>query len=50
MILDHKEAIEILVDGAEHIGFDRHTVLNLHGALTDNLLPDPAAPGRLRRN
>ena len=49
MILNHKEAIEILVDGAEHIGFDRHTILNLHGALADNLLPDPAAPGRLRR-
>ena len=49
MILNHKDAIEILVDGAEHIGFDRHTVLNLHGALADNLLPDPEAPGRLRR-
>ena len=49
MILNHKEAIEILVDGAEDIGFDRHTILNLHAALADNLLPDPAAPGRLRQ-
>ncbi len=49
MILNHKDAIEILVDGAEHIGFDRHTVLNLHSALADDLLPDPEAPGRLRR-
>ena len=49
MILNHKEAIEILVDGAEDIGFDRHTILNLHAALADNLLPDPGAPGRLRR-
>ena len=48
MILNHKEAIEILVDGAEDIGFDRHTILNLHAALADNLLPDPGAPGRLR--
>lgn len=50
MILNHKEAIEILVDGAEEIGFDRHTILNLHAALADNLLPDPGAPGRLRRS
>ncbi len=49
MILNHKEAIEILVDGAEDIGFNRHTILNLHAALADNLLPDPEAPGRLRR-
>lgn len=49
MILNHKEAIEILVDGAENIGFNRHTILNLHAALADNLLPDPSAPGRLRR-
>ena len=49
MILNHKDAIEILVDGAEDIGFNRHTVLNLHAALADNLLADPGAPGRLRR-
>ncbi len=49
MILNHKEAIEILVDSAEAIGFNRHTILNLHAALADNLLPDPEAPGRLRR-
>ena len=49
MILNHKEAIEILVEGAEDMGFNRHTILNLHGALADNLLPDPGAPGRLRR-
>ncbi len=49
MILNHKDAIEILVDSAEDIGFNRHTILNLHAALADNLLDDPAAPGRLRR-
>ena len=48
MILNHKEAIEILVEGAEEIGFNRHTILNLHAALADNLLSDPGAPGRLR--
>ena len=49
MILNHKDAIEILVDGAKDIDFNRHTILNLHAALADNLLADPEAPGRLRR-
>jgi hypothetical protein len=48
MILNHKDAIEFLVSGAGEIGFNRHTVLNLHGLLANDLLPDPAAPGRLR--
>ena len=49
MILNHKEAIEFLVNAAEDTGFNRHTFLNLHALLADNLLPDPAAAGRLRR-
>ena len=48
MILNHKDAIEFLVDGAEDIGFNRYTVTNLHALLADNLLADPDAPGRLR--
>lgn len=48
MILNHKAAIEFLVDGVDHTGFNRFTILNLHAALADNLLPDPEAPGRLR--
>ncbi len=48
MILNHKAAIEFLVDAADDIGFDRYTILNLHAALADDLLPDPDAPGRLR--
>ena len=47
MILNHKEAIEFLVDEAATIGFDRHTVLSLHALLADNLL-DSGAAGRLR--
>lgn len=31
------------------IGFNRYTILNLHGILAQNLLPDSGAPGRLRR-
>lgn len=48
MILNHKAAIEFLVDGVDDTGFNRFTILNLHAALADNLLPDPEAPGRLR--
>lgn len=49
MILNHKAAIELLVEQADEIGFDRYTVLNLHALLADNLLTDPQAGGRLRR-
>jgi len=49
MILNHKDAIEFLVGAAAEIGFNRYTILNLHGMLANNLLPDPAAAGRLRR-
>jgi hypothetical protein len=49
MIINHKNAIEFLVNGAEDIGFNRYTILNLHGILAENLLPDPTAPGRLRK-
>ena len=48
MILNHKAAIELLVEQAEDIGFNRYTILNLHALLSDNLLPDPRACGRLR--
>ena len=48
MILNHKAAIEFLVDSANEIGFDRRTILNLHALLSDNLLSNPSASGRLR--
>lgn len=48
MILNHKAAIELLVDQAAEIGCNRYTVLNLHALLADNLLGDPEAGGRLR--
>jgi hypothetical protein len=48
MIINHKEAIEFLVDAANEIGFNRHTILNLHSLLANNLL-DPQAAGRLRQ-
>lgn len=48
MILNHKDAIEFLIASASEIGFNRYTVLNLHALLSDNLLEDPMASGRLR--
>jgi len=48
MILNHKDAIEFIVQLADEIGFNRYTLLNLHSLLSNNLLPNPAASGRLR--
>lgn len=48
MILNHKSAIELLVEQAEEVGFNRYTILNLHALLSENLLADPLACGRLR--
>jgi len=48
MILNHKAAIEMLVDNVDDVGFNRYTICNLHALLADNLLPASAA-GRVRR-
>ena len=48
MILNHKQAIEFLVDQAADIGFNRYTFFNLHAALSENLIGDPQYEGRLR--
>lgn len=48
MILNHKAAIEWLVEGGSDVGINRHTLLNLHALLAENLTADPEAPGRLR--
>lgn len=47
MILNHKAAIELLVESANEVGFNHYTLLNLHALLADNLL-DARACGRLR--
>jgi hypothetical protein len=49
MILNHKAAIEMLIEEADQIGFNHFTFLNLHAILSENLLPDEDACGRLRR-
>lgn len=48
MILNHKAAIEFLVESAADTKIDRYTILNLHALLSNNLLPNPASCGRLR--
>jgi fido (protein-threonine AMPylation protein) len=49
MILNHKDAIEMLVEQGDEVGLTRITLLNLHAVLSENLLADPEASGRLRR-
>lgn len=49
MILNHKAAIELLVDSHEDVGINRFTFLNLHALLSEELMADPEASGRLRR-
>ena len=48
MILNHKAAIEFMVESAEQIRFNSFTILNLHALLSDNLLRDQRACGSLR--
>lgn len=48
MILNHKEAIEFIIRSAEDVGYNRYSILGLHALLSNNLLSNPAAPGRIR--
>lgn len=50
MILNHKSAIELLIDNISTAGFNRYTIMNLHSALAENLLANPADEGRLRQH
>lgn len=49
MILNHKAAIEMLIEDADEVGFDAFTFKNLHAVLSQDLMHDPEASGRLRR-
>jgi hypothetical protein len=48
MILNHKAAIEMLVEDVEDVRFDRRTILGLHGLLSENLVGGRHNEGRLR--
>jgi hypothetical protein len=50
MILNHRTAIEMLVENIDSAEFNRYTVMNLHSALAENLLPNPADEGRIRQH
>lgn len=49
MILNHKEAIQYVVDNINEITVGRTDICNIHALLSNNLLVDPAMSGRLRR-
>ena len=48
MILNHKEAIQYMVDNLAAIAITRQDICNIHALLADGLLIDPAMGGRLR--
>lgn len=49
MILNHKQAIEYLVLNPAHARVDTDTLITLHAFLSDGLMADPTAVGRIRR-
>ena len=48
MILNHKDAIEYLVRDPEHANLTTDTIIALHAFLSDGLMADPSACGRIR--
>jgi Fic family protein len=50
MILNNKSAIELMVDNIDTIEFNLYTLMNIHSALSENLLPNPADEGRVRQH
>ena len=48
MILNHKAAIELLVNEADLVDFAPYTIYSLHALLSDGLLADRSACGRIR--
>lgn len=55
MILNHKAAIELLVDSVSGLLnadplWSRYLLMNVHAAPAENLLPNPCDEGRLRQH
>lgn len=48
MILNHKAAIEFLVEEPSSLGFNKYTLLNLHAILTEGLIKNRRSVGALR--
>ena len=49
MILNHKEAIQYVVEHLAEVTISRQDIFGIHALLADGLLADPAMAGRLRR-
>jgi hypothetical protein len=49
MILNHKAAIEYIVESAAEEMVGSHEIFSIHALLSENLLGDPGASGRLRQ-
>lgn len=49
MVLNHKQAVEYLVEGAGELNLTPTAIRTLHGMLSENLLANPADEGRLRQ-
>ena len=49
MILNHKEAIQYVVEHLVEVRISRLDIFGIHALLADGLLADPAMAGRLRR-
>ncbi|MBI5556492.1 MAG: Fic family protein [Deltaproteobacteria bacterium] len=49
MILNHKGAIELLVNEVDLVDFTPYTIFSLHALLSDGLLADRSAGGRIRK-
>lgn len=49
MILNHKGAIEYILESAQDPEINSHTICSIHALLSENLLGDPSASGRLRQ-
>jgi fido (protein-threonine AMPylation protein) len=50
MILNHKRAIEMLVENVDSAGYDRYTLCNVHAALSEGLMNNVEHEGRLRQH
>jgi Fic family protein len=48
MILNHKDAIEYIIESADEKNISAHEILSIHALLSNNLLGDPSASGRVR--
>lgn len=49
MVLNHKEAISFLLENDQEIDLNNQTIYNLHSLLSDDLIKNPDARGKIRQ-